>query len=583
MSSVDLDVAAVIDILRAEGSDIADIEAKRALGGYPEDLAPTLSAFGNMPGGGVIVLGLNEQDGFAVSGVYDASDVQRRLAAQARDAVVPPLQVAFESVEIEERPVVVARVRELPSAHKPCEVTSTGRAYLRSYDGDYELSEQERAAFVAERGTTRYDRDAVDETAPDDLDPALTTTYLTTCRSRSPRLAAMDDEAILLHTRVLAPGGELTLGGLYALGSYPQRYVPTLSVSARVARRPGDPPGTRSTDISHFDGPLPDLLDQALTWVRRNTSTRVRFGEDGHGRDEPAYPVEAVRELVANALVHRDLGPHALGDRVHLVLEADRLVVTNPGGLFGLTVAQLGARLGGSARNQSLYDIVKDVRTTDGRRIIEGVGTGIAAAREALHAAGMTPPHFLDAGVRFTAVVPEAALLDPDDIAWVAALPGIHGASDAQRHALVAMRHGRELTNRTFRELFPMDSTQARTALVDLVERGLAEPHGVRGGRTYRLRADAIPSGGGAPGAGGTLFDDLVEDEADANEPGPTRHAPAVLAAIRGGSVSARAIRASTGLTQRQVAYALRKLQGVRDTIYHLASRPTGTPSDQSG
>jgi len=32
MSSVDLDVGAVIDILRAEGSDVADIEAKRALG-----------------------------------------------------------------------------------------------------------------------------------------------------------------------------------------------------------------------------------------------------------------------------------------------------------------------------------------------------------------------------------------------------------------------------------------------------------------------------------------------------------------------------------------------------------------------
>ena len=134
-----------------------------------------------------------------------------------------------------------------------------------------------------------------------------------------------------------------------------------------------------------------------------------------------------MRELVANALVHRDLGPHALGDRVHLVLEADRLVLVNPGGLYGLTVEQLGHRVGGSARNQSLYDIVKDVRTVDGRRIIEGVGTGIVAARQALHAAGMTPPHFLDSGVRFTAMIPQHALLDAADLAWVAMLPGPAG------------------------------------------------------------------------------------------------------------------------------------------------------------
>ncbi|WP_313555475.1 ATP-binding protein [Miniimonas arenae] len=590
MSSVELDAHAVVDILRAEGSDVADIEAKSAAGGYPEGLAPTLSAFGNLPGGGVVVLGLAESDGFAARGVYDVPDAKRRLAAQARDAVRPPLRVTFEDAPVDGQTVVIARVAELRSSDKPCIVTATGRAYLRSYDGDYRLSEQEVAAFVAERHTPRYDREPVPDSRPADLDPLLVASYLAAVRARSPRLALMPDDDVLRHTRVLHRTGELTLGGLYALGAYPQEFVPTLAISARVAPQRNDPPGTRSADLAHFDGPLPELLDQAVAWVRRNTATRVRFGPDGHGRDEPAYPSEALRELIANALVHRDIGPHALGERVHLVLEADRLVITNPGGLFGLSVDQLGLRQGGSARNQSLYDILKDVRTVDGRRVIEGVGTGIAAAQSALRDAGMTPPQFLDAAIRFTAIVPQHALLDREDLAWVAGLPVTADLTDAQRHALVAMRHGKVWTNREFRETFPMDSTQARAQLSDLTSRGLVVARGERGARTYRLDPAAdVPLAMRTP----SLLDaveahhEAAARAATAPRPGAransTANADRIIAAIGAGSASRAEIVVNTGLSDRQVSYGLERLRdagqvrvlggrGVAGTRYELTT-----------
>lgn len=603
MSSVELPVDEIVKILRAEGSDVADIGAKRARDGYPLDLAPTLSAFGNLPGGGVIVLGLDEKEGFSATGVYSSADAQRRLGAQARDAVDPPLRVSFESAEIDDQPVVVARVAPLAAAQKPCLVRSSGRAYLRSYDGDYPLSQQEVAAFVAERGTPRYDRDPVEVSDIRDLDSTLITAYLATVRGRSPRLSTMADGDVLAQTRIVTPDGEVTVGGLYTFGTYPQRFVPTLSISARVAPRAGDPAGTRSSDLAHFDGPLPELLDQALAWVRRNSATRVRFGSDAQGRDEPTYPGEAVRELVANALVHRDLGPHALGERVQMVLEPDRLVIVNPGGLFGLTVEQLGVRPGGSARNQSLYDIAKDARTVDGRRIIEGVGTGIAAAQDALRAASMTPPYFLDAGVRFTAIVPQHALLDPDDISWVTALPETEGLSDTQRHGLVAMRHGTTWTNRSFREQFPMDSTRARALLTDLVERGLAQAHGERRSRAYVLDPTLQETAGEGtsprPGRSAPLTDARSGRSVRAEvEPGATpqpvrqralpgrvtRNGASVMEVLAQGPATAGDIAGATGLSNRQVLYALNKLieqgevettggQGVRGTRYSSSVR----------
>jgi ATP-dependent DNA helicase RecG len=57
--------------LRLEGSDTTEVEVKRAAGGFPDSVLPTLSAFANTPGGGTIIFGLDEGTGFAAVGVYD--------------------------------------------------------------------------------------------------------------------------------------------------------------------------------------------------------------------------------------------------------------------------------------------------------------------------------------------------------------------------------------------------------------------------------------------------------------------------------------------------------------------------------
>ena len=560
VESVNLTVEDVVDLLRAEGSDVSGIEAKAAHQGYPKDLAPTLSAFGNMPGGGLIVLGLDERSGFEAVGVYDAADAQARLAAQARKAVAPPLQVSFTTGDIEGSTIVLARVRELPNTDKPCEVGATGHAYLRSYDGDYPLSQLERQGFVANRGVARNDQAPVEGATRDDLDEGLVATYIANCRARSPRLASMPDGDVLRSTRVVTREGIPTLAGIYTLGRYPQTHFPTLSITASVAARPGDPVGTRSADIAHFDGPLPELLDQAVAWVRRNTATRVRFGTDGHGRDEPEYPTEAVRELVANALVHRDLGPHALSTRVMMTLRDDRLVITNPGGLHGLTLDQLGAGTGGSARNQSLYDISKDVRTVDGRRVIEGIGSGIATVRQSLKEAGMTPPRFVDAGIRFTAIVPEHALLDPGDLEWLAALSAARGLTDTQRHVLAAMRHGESWTNRSLRDRFPMDSTEARALLTDLVERGLAKAVGDGRRRAYQL------------GPAAKITFQIVPIPVK-----PPKRGDLILGILADGPRSIRDLVDATDLSERQVGYTLKRLRelGAVDLLGGAGQRGT--------
>ncbi|MDR1767607.1 MAG: ATP-binding protein, partial [Propionibacteriaceae bacterium] len=109
---------AVLADLRVRGGDSTLVEAKRAGGGVP-NLAETLCAFGNMPAGGTILLGVDERQGFAVTGVADVAALEAGVAGQARTAVTPPVHVDFESVDVAGQTVLVVTVEGLPLAAKP--------------------------------------------------------------------------------------------------------------------------------------------------------------------------------------------------------------------------------------------------------------------------------------------------------------------------------------------------------------------------------------------------------------------------------------------------------------------------------
>jgi ATP-dependent DNA helicase RecG len=61
------------------------VEAKLAAGGVPESLASTLAAFANARGG-LVILGLDERQGFAATGVPDAAATRNAVVSTAREA-----------------------------------------------------------------------------------------------------------------------------------------------------------------------------------------------------------------------------------------------------------------------------------------------------------------------------------------------------------------------------------------------------------------------------------------------------------------------------------------------------------------
>jgi len=385
----------MVSLLRSEGSDSAAVEAKSARGGLPDNLANVVSAFANRPGGGTIILGLDENRGFATCPVFDLKAAQQGVAALARRAVEPPVQVNSEVVPFEDGQLVAIGVVEADPASKPVRVKASGRAYLRQYDGTFPLSPLEEQALVAARSPRHYDRQPVPGSSLSDLDSLAVATFLKTRRAQSSVFAGWSDGEVLHQAGVVADQGDVTMAGLLALGTLPQRFFPNLAIQA--SSWSGSARGARSRvlDSAVIEGPLASLLEDAEVWVARNTATALVERRGGGLDDEPQFPARAVRELIANALVHRDVGPYALQRYVSVTLEPGQLTITSPGGLFGLTVEALG-HTDSSLRNGLLASILLSVRSPSGSRLIERLGSGIPAARDAMRRAGLPEPQSFD-------------------------------------------------------------------------------------------------------------------------------------------------------------------------------------------
>ncbi len=472
-------------VLELRGGDTDAIEAKTFSEYSAQQLGPPLSAFANMPGGGVILLGVSERDGIAVVGVDDVHGLLQRVADQARKGFSAPVRVDALPINVDGKTVGVVNVEGADANEKPVRWLKDKKAYLRQYDGDYQMSPSEEQMLLLRHRRPIADAQAVPGSSSQDLDADLVAHYLASVRKTTPRLVNDSDEAVLYFTGVVADreSGELSVAGLYALGEYPQRLLPHLTVTAAVE-------GTddvRAVNRRDFTGALPVILEDVLEWVRQNVESRQVVTRDGDGVTDYAVPLLAAREVIANALVHRDLSEASRGKGIDLRITREGFRLTNPGGLWGITVDRLGTG-DHPAVNERLYQICRNVEGGSGR-VIEAMGTGIREARRALQDAGMAEPCFFDNGVSFTVRFPNAALIPDGDLTWLGGL-GLEAASGLnrrQKEALVDMRHGRTWSNGEYREHFGVTAEEARSELRDLVSRGLVTSTGQRRWVRYEL------------------------------------------------------------------------------------------------
>lgn len=478
-----MDLEELIGNLRAVGSDTTSVEVKSASGGLPASLTPTMSAFANMPGGGLVILGLDEASRFRATGVADAPAIAAALASRARQAFDPPIQLNIEVEPFEGVDLVLARIQETPPSAKPCTVKRTGQAFLRFADGDYALSRLEVDGFAANRTRPRFDESVVPNTSTSDLDTARVEDFVATARAMDRRLRPLDDATLLRRTGVLH-NGCATVAGLLALGEYPQQHLPHCTI--RAALHFDDTSTVRALDSATFTGPIPAMLDEAVEWVARNSRNRIVQNPSGQVVTQLDPPAIAVRELVANSLVHRDLAEWASSRSIELRLTNTAMRITNPGGLYGITADRLGVHPLTSARNRRLLEICKFVKTGDAN-VVEARASGIPATIAALSAAEMPPPRFFDQALAFTVTVDRTTTPRRTTTATAAKV------TSSEREVLVALQHPR--TVKALAADLRLSENAIHKRLGSLRAKGLVAMEGGQGQQSVYRRADErLPS-----------------------------------------------------------------------------------------
>jgi ATP-dependent DNA helicase RecG len=290
----DAQLRELLDEVRLARTDLAHVEVKKAKTDCPKRVWETLSSFANSPGGGVVILGADEANDFALTGVDQPKKVMQDLASLCAE-MEPRLSPAIAVHRLDGATLVVAEVQELLAAQKPCYHRASGLAngvFLRVGDADRHASAYEVHVLMSARGQPEDDAQPVREARLADLDAAALAAFVARVRVRRARFRDRGDEQILRALKVLVPFEDLqvpSLAGLLVFGGEPQAFLPQMAIVATAypGRRKGElgPSGERQLDDRRIEGPLRRMVADALQFVQRNArQPRVQAGA---GRTTP--------------------------------------------------------------------------------------------------------------------------------------------------------------------------------------------------------------------------------------------------------------------------------------------------------
>ena len=147
-----------------------------------------------------------------------------------------------------------------------------------------------------------------------------------------------------------AEDSQLTLAGLMLFGKNPQRYLRTNVVKC-VAFYGNSIAGTKYRDSEDYSGTIRDLYSKTMQFILRNIHHRQ--GNQGFNSiGIPEVPEEALQEIVANMLLHRD---YFTASPWKVLIFDDRIEIVSPGSLPNhLTIDKIKAGVS-VARNPVLF------------------------------------------------------------------------------------------------------------------------------------------------------------------------------------------------------------------------------------
>ncbi len=443
---------------------------------FPEDvgvarLATVLVGMANTEGGEVL-LGVAPRSG-RLQGLSDP-EAMKDLVFQAALLADPPLVLPLPRLV----PTDAGRVMQISvPAGLPQVYNLDGRYFGREGSQTNPLPARKLRQLLVERGVVQFELQVPQQAHFGDLAPDKVEAYLDLLDFRGdepPEQALLRRGCLRLEKHSEEP--KPTYAALLLFGRQPQRWLPGATILAARFSGAGFSDRYLKQDIS---GTLSDQLRQAEAFLRQNLRSVVRLVGLRH-EETLEYPFEAVRELLVNAVAHRDYNMQ--GDVIHLNLFSDRIEVHSPGGLPGPVNLDnlLQARF---SRNAVIVQILADMG------FVERLGYGLDRVVTVMRKEGLAPPKFEEVAGSF-----RVTLFGGDQADQKESHPDLSAYQDMafnprQEQAVNYLFHNRRITNRDYQELCSdVHPETLRRDLADLVSRGVLIKVGDKRATYYILK-----------------------------------------------------------------------------------------------
>lgn len=333
-----------------------------------------ISGFANAQGG-TLYVGLN--DSGEVVGINNAKYLLENLPNKAIQAtgIIPDIEILDE----DGKDYLAIRIKQ---SRQP--VTCNGKYYVRSGSTLQELGGVALQQFLLDKLGYEWDAFPCEHATIEDIDLSAIDYFVRNAVSsgRMPNSALTDNAETILHNlNLVTKDGQLTNAAILLFGQNPQSHF--ITAHFRIGRF-----GIDDTDLIHqdeIDGNLIQMADKVMWKLRTDYLTAPIHYEGMHRVEQLEIPEDALRELVYNAIVHRDY----LGTNTQMKVYDDRIWFWNAGVLpDGFNVEKVSAEHLSNPRNHLIANVFYRAG------FIESWGRGISKVCKAFAQANLAAPTF---------------------------------------------------------------------------------------------------------------------------------------------------------------------------------------------
>jgi len=324
---MNLDIANIISDGESE-----KVEFKPSLS-QKDRIMESISAFSNNVGG-TILIGVSDQG--EIMGVDIGRKTLEDLAGYVKRNSDPPVYPSIGTLQLKNCPLLFVDVKESPE--KP--VFFNDKAYKRVGRSNQRISAHEIRKMVKEESKKlSWDERICKNATLDDIDwEFVETEFIPLYERISEKKVASSAQEFLSAARTTI-SDKPTNAGILLFGKDPLKFFPNSYIA--LARYMGTAVGGEKLDNKKFLGNLFEQIDHCYAYLLEHTALMSRLSPGDLKRtDLPEYGRFSLRELVTNAVCHRDYEDQC--GKIIIKMFDDKIEFSNIGGLpEGVTVKNI--------------------------------------------------------------------------------------------------------------------------------------------------------------------------------------------------------------------------------------------------